>query len=675
MSLLSPLMLLAAAALGVPLALHLLHRDRRREVIFPALRYLLRTEQDHARRIRARQALLLTLRLLAVLLLVLAGARLALGSARGGHPPTAVVVILDNSMSTQRVIEGERVLDLLKRQALAGLEAATLEDRFWVLRAADPWQTVQPLGAAGARARIAETEATDGRADLAEALRRASALLADAETEAAEIHLLSDLQRSALGSAPIPVVAGVSGTRSGAPILILTGLPEAGRLHSVAELELADGLAPLAGRRTSVMVRVDGPTDTTVSVRLYVDGEVAGVTQLFGGTRGVLTTPQVDDGWLTGWVEADADALRADNRRWFAVRTSPPPVIPRPPGDESFLAIALETLAEAQRVRLTAPGDPAASIRWSPEGVGLEGVGREGAGREGSGAAPAADVPRIVLPPRDPARLPALNRRLDEAGVSWRYETPGSVPGPLRESTVRRVASNTAPLALERLEVTDPTRLRPIGDPRQDQERVWVTLDDATPWLVTTETRAGTPVVLLAHPLDDVSSTLPVSSAMLPFVEWLSGGAGLATVGPGLEVGAALALPNVADTLVLPDGTRLAADGISRRFPTAQAGIYSARSADSVVAMWAVNVPMGESDLRTLDGPGLERVAGPAAVEVRRADWARSTFATGQGTEVWRWLAGLALLLLLVESWLAASGRTAARRSAPAATPPPVPSH
>ena len=67
MGALAPGFLVAALAIGVPLWLHLVHRHETRRITFPALRYLERTERDHAQRIRLRQLLLMVFRVLAIL--------------------------------------------------------------------------------------------------------------------------------------------------------------------------------------------------------------------------------------------------------------------------------------------------------------------------------------------------------------------------------------------------------------------------------------------------------------------------------------------------------------------------------------------------------------------------------------------------------------------------------
>ena len=68
MGFLNPLFLLAGAIVLVPVILHLFYRQESKIFTFPAIRYLLRTERDHARQIRTQQLLLLLLRVAIVVL-------------------------------------------------------------------------------------------------------------------------------------------------------------------------------------------------------------------------------------------------------------------------------------------------------------------------------------------------------------------------------------------------------------------------------------------------------------------------------------------------------------------------------------------------------------------------------------------------------------------------------
>src|SRR3712207_9045250 len=115
MSFLAPLWLALAGAAAVPLLIHLLRRRIGLRVEFPAVRYLARAEQENSRKLRLRNLLIMLLRVLAVLLVALAAARPVGRVAGVGHAPTALALVVDNSLSTSAVVEGQPVLDRLKR--------------------------------------------------------------------------------------------------------------------------------------------------------------------------------------------------------------------------------------------------------------------------------------------------------------------------------------------------------------------------------------------------------------------------------------------------------------------------------------------------------------------------------------------------------------------------------
>src|SRR6476469_7244446 len=106
MSFLAPLWLALGAAISIPLLLHLMRRRVATRVEFPAARYLQRAEAEHSRSLRIRNLLLMMLRVLIVLALALAAARPFLPGLGVGHGPTAVAIVLDNSLSTTAVVGG-----------------------------------------------------------------------------------------------------------------------------------------------------------------------------------------------------------------------------------------------------------------------------------------------------------------------------------------------------------------------------------------------------------------------------------------------------------------------------------------------------------------------------------------------------------------------------------------
>jgi hypothetical protein len=642
---LNPIFLLAAAALAVPLLLHLIHRHQTRRVVFPALRYLLRTEREHARRIRLRQILLLLVRCLAVVALVLAGARPFLRGSGEAHPPTALVLILDNSLSAGRVVDEDRVLDHLKALALASLELATPADRIWVLRAGEPWDVAVPGGPGEARRRVEETRLSGARGDLTAALTRARGLVAGANLEAREIHLLSDLQASAFaqeaaGGEPVPT-------------LVYTGLPPAAANRYLRAVGAGGGLPPLADRRFDAVVELGGAPDDTarVAVRMVLNGEVRGATVLRAGGSAVLPVGPFGAGVVTGWAESDPDELAADDRRYVAFRIQPPPTVAVAGDPGLFVDEALEVLVAADRLRR--PGVDPADMLISVAGAGLD-----------------APTPRrVVLPPADDALLPALNRRLAEAGVAWRYDVAPAI-GELRPIEVQ-VPVDLAEVRVSRRFLLAGPPFEPDA-PGEEGARVLVRLSDGSPLLVSVPGARGEHL-LLATPLDASASTLPVDAAMVPLLEWMaSGWPGRSGTAPALA-GEPLALPSAATEVELPDGTRTPVDGRRELLATRDPGIYTVFRGDSVLEQVAVNASIRESLLAPLSRASLRERLGDDVVTVDApGTWQRETFIDRQGRELWRILLLAALLLLLLESRMAASGgKVAAGVRGPSPTPAP----
>src|SRR5690606_40559824 len=112
----------------------------------------------------------------------------------------------------------------------------------------------------------------------------------------------------------------------------------------------AAGLAPVAGQRGRVAVAMEGGGSATVGARRSGDGRVIAAGSAPVGSSAVLHFPARPAGITAGHVEIDADALRGDDRRYFAVRVEPPPVV-RYTGTNEFIHDALDVLAEAGRIR------------------------------------------------------------------------------------------------------------------------------------------------------------------------------------------------------------------------------------------------------------------------------------------------------------------------------------
>lgn len=629
MTVLNPWFLLAAASVSVPIFLHLFHRRKVRRLSFPALRYLERTEREHAREIRLRQLLLLLARVAALLLLVAAGARLVVYGPSASHPPTAAVIVLDNSMSSGVVLGEERVLDVLKRVAGQALDGATSEDRFWVLRAGEPWVPAVPGGAAEARAAIRTAEPTGAGANLSEALARARDLLETSGFAAREIHLVSDLQRSAFEN-------GSSAPAGSIPVVVWTPSRETPPNHGIVEVLVGGGLPPVEGQSAEIGVRLADATEgaAALNARAIVEGRIRAAATIPPGSEATLTLPPFPPGWVVGSVELDPDALSADDRRYFAFHSRPAPTIATVGDAGRFVRDALIVLQDANRARLGGPAE--ADLVVAAGGTSLETLPNR------------AHV--LVVPPSDATLIPALNARLQAAGVSWSYRARSAAGG-------GELVGMTLPAGLEGARIDRWYELTREGNAPGSTVLAEVA---GAPWAVEATGAEAGRVLLLGSPLDATASSLPVSAGLVRFLDWAaSEWAGSGGSGTGRHAGARLDAPAAATHVILPDGTRIEIDGTRSLAATSQAGHYTFVAGDSVASVAAVNPPPEESDLTPLDRRTISDAIGAEATTVSDIGaWGRAVFRERRGPEIW-WPLLLALvLLLLAESFLAASGKS-----------------
>lgn len=628
MGALSPFFLLAAVSIGVPIYLHLFQRQQTRRLSFPALRYLERTEREHARQIRFRQFLLLMLRVLALLLVAGAGARVFVTGRGSAHPPTAAVIVLDNSLSSGLVVGEVRLLDELKGIALATLDAASEDDRFWVIRAGEPWVPAIPGTARNTRDAVESTEVSETGGDLSAALTRAVRLLETSTLEHREIHLLSDLQRTAFP-------AGDLATSVDVPVVVWSGHEPRENNRALTSVIVGGGLAPLEGQRATVAIQSLEPTSETdtvhVPLRLVVNERIRGAASVPPGAQTTIALPPSGSGWVRGFADADADDLRADDRRFFAYRSRSAPNVLASGDIGVFVSEALAVLEEAGRIVLSR--GPGADMLVSGSGAGLD----------------RADGPALILPPSDPTLVPALNRRLADAGIPWRLE-PNTGTG------VAALEGRSLPPALDGVRASSWFELSMTGDP-PTPPRVLAEVD-GRPWAVEGQDPAGRRYLIIASPLDAQATNLPVSSAMLRFIDWATGSWG-AVAGTPVEyvTGTTLSAPSVASHVRFPSGYDEEIDGTRMVRGTAQAGFYSFYAGDSLVSIAVLNPPREESLLASLDASELDQmIAGEITAVDDVRDWEGAVFRSRRGPELW-WSFLLAMLLLLLgEALMATSG-------------------
>ncbi len=677
MAFLAPFMLAFAALAGVPLLVHLLRRRVGRTYDFPAVRYLARMEQEHSRERKLRHRLLLLLRILAVIALALAAARPIARLAGLGHAPVSIAVVIDNSMSSGAAPDGRVVLDDMRAAARALLDDLTPDDRAWLVTADgrviggslaalnDALTALKPLG---------------GRGDLLTATRRGITLSRSGAPRSPVVAVVSDGQAAAwqelsltagASEAGGPAAAGPAAAADGSADQRSTGDPLTTRTVDAGDVPVRVLNVPARSVRNVGIVEARAeparwtPTGS-VSFAMIAADSAAWRVALDGRTvargtaaAGSATSPSrvtqklatAANGWVRGSVEVDADELRGDDVRWFAVRVAPPPTVATRAESGPFLTAALATLVDEKRLDRGAEGS---------RGV----VTITGAD------ATIAKGPVFLTAPADPVRIGEANRTLARLGIPWRF-------GAIARDLV--LARGNTSLDGAQVRVRYPLQRSTAGAASLTADTLATA--GGAPWIV-----SGAGYVLVGSPIEPDATDLPLRAGFVPWLlDALSRRLGddgriLAAV-PGAQItdhdlSSATALER-------PDGSLVPLSGSRLTVPN-ESGVYFLRRQATRIGAVVVNAEAQESDLRA-DAPGAtgaafrSRVSGAAvAVDSVPADWRRDALDQAAGRSLLAPLVALALMALLLEAWFSrgtlAPGTATARNASSAQAQSSAPS-
>jgi hypothetical protein len=591
-SFLAPFWLGLVAAAAVPIVLHLLRRRSGARVEFPAVRFLIKAQQENQRELRLRNLLLMLVRVVAVVAIAMAAAR-PVGSVGGtGHAPTALAIVVDNSLSTSLVRDGAPTLATLTANARDVLARATEQDRVWLLTVDGTVLT----GLASVQDGLARLTPIAGQGDLPAAVERAVAAVNGSGLAASHVVVLTDGQAVAFPSAP---VAGAT------PVTVLSSA--ASDVPNRAVLNLRTEPARWSPRG-ALSIALRSPDSTDVRVVL---GERTVARSVVGPDASLTVRAQAPaSSWLAGRVELPADELRGDDVRHFAVLAGAPPGYTVATSAGGFAEGAIATLVDGAR---------------ATRGGGILVTGAE---TLRSGAA-------LIAAPLDAVQAGAANRALAAANIPWRL---GAVVRD--EATVRDGALNGVSVrARHRLDLT-------TADSGTVLARV-----AGEPWIV-----AGDGYVLIGSPLDPAATTLPVDARFVPWIEQVTLAHLLSGGGPILEVAplAAVTVPVAVDELVSADSTRRALTGRTLDAPT-QTGVHWLRRGGRIVGALVVNAEAAESDLTPLSGDAMRaRIDGAnVIVAADAATAAGRAFDSAARRPLITIMLIVLLLALLAEAWIA----------------------
>lgn len=306
LSFLSPLFLIGALTVAIPVVLHLFRRRNDPVVPFSAMRFLHQVPIEQARRRRLQDLLLLALRVTALLLLAVGFARPYLQSPMSAAEAGVTVVAVDVSASMGDQIRFARARALAQQ----AVDAAPAGDQVAVVQFAGRADVlVEPgLDRAAARAAVAGLQPSFGPTRYHAAIARGLDLVG---TRTGRLVLVTDLQSSGWTSADavgVPArvsieVADVGPLPPNVAITALDRTPQGVRA----------GLTSTGpSRAVDVELTLDARSLGRQRVTLPADGVgeaiFRGVTATAGGVRARLLTP---------------DGIPADDQRWLALDPRP----------------------------------------------------------------------------------------------------------------------------------------------------------------------------------------------------------------------------------------------------------------------------------------------------------------------------------------------------------------
>lgn len=355
----APLFLLAVLAGAIPVVLHMINRQKVKDLPFPTLIFLRLSVEKTRRRRRIQDVLLMLLRLAVLVLLAIGLARPALTSLNSlfaGGATSAVAIVLDNSASTGTIDQDSRRFDTALRaceQILGELRDGDLIGVFIPCGPALPEQDKLDRTREKASQILSQVKVSYEKANLGVKLLEARSLLAKSNAPNKQIYLISDMQtlsfdalkslddssngRAGAGAGgDTPGSDAAKGTAGNGPSdkeqgldipIIVVDVHRAPKPNAAVQNVSLETTVPVAGLPVKAGVEVFNASSAAVSrvVELYLDGNKESVSPELkiepGGRATHEFTFRFERGGLhKGEVRlAGEDGSKLDDRRWFSM--------------------------------------------------------------------------------------------------------------------------------------------------------------------------------------------------------------------------------------------------------------------------------------------------------------------------------------------------------------------
>ncbi|MEM6798812.1 MAG: BatA domain-containing protein [Planctomycetota bacterium] len=336
MSFLTPALTAGALMIAAPIILHLVMRREPQPLVFPALRFVRNRRSTNQTRLKLRHWILLALRCLAIAALAFALARPVLqgsGLQGGETGVVSAAVVIDNSPRM-----------LYREQNETRLEAAQqLAD--WLIDQLPGDSRVGVLATGGTRGkRLADRDAARLRASrlavsyrerpLEDAIGDAVELLAEREGDRHELYVFTDLAAAQWGEATRQAIAAHLDRLEGAKLLVVDVGARQASNRGLGRVNVGESIMA-AGRPLEVAVEVfsTAASEQPIVAELWLDSggkPTKRAETIINAAAGAdatarFTIASLDEAVHQGSVRlASADALEADNERYFTVEVETP---------------------------------------------------------------------------------------------------------------------------------------------------------------------------------------------------------------------------------------------------------------------------------------------------------------------------------------------------------------
>ena len=321
-------MFAVAGAVGasIPLIIHLLNRERARQLVFSTVRFIQMSHQTNVQRHKLKRLLLLLMRMLMLLLLGFAFARPFFAEDPATAPELGgvrnAVIILDTSYSMQYADTFAEA----KKEAIKRLDSLDSADAVALILSADKARQVLPIDSEHnhIRSAIENATLTNYITDYLDAIQTADEILKAVSVGQKQIYLVADLQKSGWES-----------------------FLETDRLSPDVNIEFVDVAAEQQNNRAvtainvppvvlldqkdaELVARIHNYSNERVEnlpVSLFIDNDKVETMQLDIEPNDSLDAAfriKIDlqtESAHTGRVEIESDALEIDNVRYFTVQS------------------------------------------------------------------------------------------------------------------------------------------------------------------------------------------------------------------------------------------------------------------------------------------------------------------------------------------------------------------